>query len=565
MKKILFFLIIGTLATAAPMRDIPFEYEQYQVEQCRWSQLLVNFYEGMKETLHDIGKNLSQLPETLYSLVAHHPHYNETASVRFTDNDDICQEEKDFLALRAPLVHKSFEKMLNTSLEPEQIPKIGLVFSGGGFRAMIATLGFLCGAQDIGLLDCCTYCVGLSGSSWALAPWIASERPLKEYTYELRHKLYSGIDHINDPYELSELLDIIVTKLIARQFVSTMDIYGSVIANTILKGFVKNPMLARLTDTHSRIKDGTLPLPIYTAIQCYQSPYEWMEINPFEVGSSFLKAYIPTWAYGRKFKNGVSVDFAPEQTLGYFLGVFGSAFEVNLKDIVSKCASNLSYLGHQLPSFLAKALKKTLDIIIGTFLGEMRLFPSMLLNFTFQCDQSPIKDQTTIGLVDAGIDFNLPITPLLRTTRNVDLIIVYDVSSTVQGAPELMRAMKYAERKGLKFPPIDLETVDKKVMSVFKDPDDLETPVIIYFPRIKNDNYSATFDPDHCVANDYCNTYNFYYSPEEANLLAGFAEFAIKEQQKVVKQTIKDILVSKYGFPNSAAQPHEVLEITGII
>ena len=86
-------------------------------------------------------------------------------------------------------------------------------------------------------------------------------------------------------------------------------------------------------------------------------PYEWMEITPFEVGSSFLKTYIPTWAYGRKFKDGNSTNAPPEQTLGYFMGIFGSAFEISLKDIVRRTTENLTYLGNKLPGFLAQALK----------------------------------------------------------------------------------------------------------------------------------------------------------------------------------------------------------------
>ena len=545
------------------MRDIPFELEHYHIDNNRWPQFFTDFYEGMKQTLHDLADNLSHLPEALCSLIVQHPHYNDEAHVRYSESDDICQEEKTFIDSRMPHVKKNLEKILHVKLNDDQVPKIGLVFSGGGFRAMLMTLGFLCGAQDIGLLDCSMYTVGLSGSTWAIAPWIASERPLKEFTFELRHKLYNGIDHINDPYELSELLEIVVTKLISRQFVATMDIYGGVIANTLLKGFLKNPMLTRLTESHERIKNGCLPLPIYTAIQSYQDPYEWMEFSPFEVGSSFLKAYVPTWAYGRKFKNGISVDRAPEQTLGYFMGVFGSAFEVNLKDIVHMSASNLSYLGHKLPEFLANALKKTLDLILASIIGDLRLFPSMLLNFTFGCNDSPIKDDKTISLVDAGIDCNLPFHPLLRPARNMDIIIVYDASAGVQGAPELVRAQDYAKRNGLKFPPIDFEVIDQQIVSVFKDPTDPTTPIVVYFPRIKNNNYSTSFDPDYCVEHDYCNTFNFQYSPEEAKLLTSFAEFSIKEQQGVIKKTIYDVLIEKYDYRDNSLLDNAI-DITGI-
>ncbi|MGE0206702.1 MAG: hypothetical protein AB7R69_02520 [Candidatus Babeliales bacterium] len=567
MKKYTVLLIISLgihSLVAAPMQDIPKEWENYHNR--RWPQFLVDFYDKMRETLHDIGMEISHVPEKLYSLIAHHPHYNDQAAVRYTECDDICQDEKKFIENRMLVIKKSLEQYLEKPLEDGKVPRIACIFSGGGFRAMLTTLGFLHGAKQIGLLDCSLYCVGLSGSSWALAPWIASRKSLKEYIFELQHKLYDGIDHINDPYELSELFQIIITKLIARQFVSTMDIYGGVIANTILKQFVKNPMLIRLTDSHAHIKDGSFPMPLYTAIQSYQNPYEWMEFSPFEVGSSFLKSYIPTWAYGRKFRDGVSIDKAPEQTLGYFMGVFGSAFEVSLKDVVSLSANNLSYLGHQLPDFLAKAFKKALDLIVSSFLGDIRLFPSMLLNFTHNMANSPIKEDITISLVDAGLDFNLPFPPVLRAARAVDIIIVYDASANIQGAPELLKARDYALKKGLKFPPINLEIIDKQFVSVLEDPEDPEVPVIIYFPRIKNNCYSPHFDPDFCIAYDYCNTFNFNYSAEEAKLLTGFAEFTIKENVDVVAHAINRVLERKYGYekPISVTPLVDAVDIVGI-
>jgi cytosolic phospholipase A2 len=550
MKKKIIILIV-TLSTAInpapPLRDIPNEFENYHTD--RWPQFLIDFYGSIKETLHEVKENLSSIPESLYqTFIGQNPHYREIAEIRYTETDDICNQEKDYVTNRLSCVKKNLEQLLNISLEEDKIPKIGFVFSGGGFRSMLTTLGFLCGAEHIGLLDSTLYCVGLSGSTWALAPWVASGKPLSEFIMHLTSKLTDGIDHINDPYELSELLQIFITKILCRQLISTMDIYGGLIANTLLKGFVKNPMLIKLSESHASIKNGSLPMPIYTAIQSNLDPYEWMEFTPFEIGSSFFKSYIPTWAYGRKFKYGVSIDQAPEQTLGYYLGVFGSAFEVNLKDIVRLTADNLSYYGHQLPSILAQALKKCLQLILASFIGDVRLFPSMLANFTYLYQNSPVRDDKTISLIDAGINFNLPFPPLLRPARNIDIIIVYDASSNIEGASDLRQAEKYAKRNGLKFPPINYEAIDKTLISVFRNINDPEIPVVIYFPRIKNLNYSEVFDPDHCVEYDYCHTFNFAYKPEEAKLLAGFAEFTIKEHQAIVKQVIEDVLVHKYGY-----------------
>src|SRR5690606_16403596 len=136
---------------------------------------------------------------------------------------------------------------------------------------------------------------------------------------------------------------------------------------------------------------GNVPLPIYTAIQTNPDPYEWMEVTPFEVGSSFLEAYVPTWAYGRKFVHGVSIDKKPEQTLGYYLGIFGSAFEVNFEDLLRFTTFNLAGLRDSLPEFAQEIVDKIVNHILYSPLNNFRLFPSMLHNFTFNAPYSPLR------------------------------------------------------------------------------------------------------------------------------------------------------------------------------
>ena len=47
-----------------------------------------------------------------------------------------------------------------------QVPKIAILGSGGGFRAMVSLSGVFCALKDMGLLDCAMYTAGLSGSTW---------------------------------------------------------------------------------------------------------------------------------------------------------------------------------------------------------------------------------------------------------------------------------------------------------------------------------------------------------------------------------------------------------------
>ena len=47
-----------------------------------------------------------------------------------------------------------------------QVPTVGMIGSGGGFRAMVGYSGVTKALADSGILDCTTYMGGLSGSSW---------------------------------------------------------------------------------------------------------------------------------------------------------------------------------------------------------------------------------------------------------------------------------------------------------------------------------------------------------------------------------------------------------------
>lgn len=551
MKKILSILIFFCAHTLHPVitpyqRDIPYELES--LDQIRLTQQLLDFYHGMKDIVYHLQNTLFSSSAVLYNhIFPQHPYSNTGATVRAALQGELCQQEQQFLKLRNQRVKKQFEAMFNMQLRDDALPKIACCFSGGGFRAMIMTLGFLSAAQDIGLLDSVTYLSGLSGSTWAVAPWIASGMTLAKTQHIIAENIQSGIQHLTQPQDLHEILDIIRTKLMHSQIVSAVDIYGCLLAKTILSGLIANPHRVTISGTHAKVAQGKLPMPIYTAIQTKPRPYEWLEVTPFESGSSYLQGFVPTWAFGREFKHGNAQDTAPEQTLGYFMGIFGSAFEVSLKDVISMTASNLAQIKSEMPEFIATPLHQALKLILDTTLGDIRLFPAMLANYSYQVDYSPEKDKKMLEYVDAGIDFNLPLVPLLRPSRAVDLIIIYDASASVDGAPELKRAQAYARRKGIKLPPIDFDNINKQI-NIFKDEYDPTVPVIVYMPRIKNDHYDASFDPDECVEYDFCNTFNFDYSPQQFKLLAGLPAFTVQQHEQEIKQVIKDILVNKYNY-----------------
>lgn len=526
------------------------QYSAYQEEllreglSTRYPSIINHLYDATKEGFRDVHEGLWDLTNLFGSyLLPNHTFNTKAAFVRYAPNNELCAEERAFINNRLPHARESMEKFLGMKLTEQNMPRIGLCFSGGGFRAMNLTLGFLKGAEDSGLFDSCMYMCGLSGSTWAIAPWIATDEPLSVYMKNLSKKIENGLDFIDSPAEMESLLQKLLIKTLYKQPLSAIDIYGAILGNTLLADSGKGRMNMTLSESHQAVLMGFLPLPIYTSIQTNKTPYEWMECTPFEIGSDNLKSYIPTWAYGRKFQHGASLDSAPEQSLGYFMGIFGSAFEVNFKDILFHTHDQLYTIKMKLPKLLQEPAQDMLDVIANSPLNDLRLFPSMLRNFTHNIQWSPLCDDKNICLVDAGIDFNVPFPPLMRAGRQVDLIIVYDSSGEIKGAKELKSAELYARRKGLKFPKIDYATVDKNIVSIFKD-EDPKTPMVIYFPRIANRDYKD-FDPDYCTENSYCSTLNFKYTKEQFNELSGLAEFTVKQHTELIKNILKEIVVKK--------------------
>jgi len=521
------------------------EHQFWHKEQTRFPQFINYFYDLVTYGIQDIQDSLSALPNIITNLlIPVNPHEHDIALVRHTQHDELCNQELAFLNNRKEYMKKGLETLLGEPVDADNLPRIALCFSGGGFRSMLTTLGFLHAAEDIGLLDSTTYMAGLSGSTWAIAPWIASKKTLKNFAADLINHIKYGLNHIDNSKELRLLFSNLLAKIHNKQCISAIDIYGAVLVNTLLSDMGNNRLSMTLSESHQEIIHGTIPLPIYTAIQTNPDPYEWMEITPFEVGSTFLEGYVPTWAYGRKFIDGVSVDKKPEQTLGYYLGIFGSAFELNFEDLLRLTTFNLADIKNSLPESLQEIVDKVVNTILYSPLNNFRLFPSMLYNFTNDAPYSPLCEDKTICLVDAGIDFNLPLPPLLRKNRNVDIIIIYDASANIEKAPELRRMVAYAQRKGITLPTINFEEIDKKTISIFKG-ESPDIPTIVYFPRIKIPEFSQEFDPTLCIQNEYCNTFNFAYTEEQINNLSGLAEFALQQNADVIKGLVKEVMHHK--------------------
>lgn len=468
------------------------------------------------------------------------PHGSHQAQVRL--GHDIPREEKEALSERFQRVKKAIKRFagLDYRLKDEEVPRIAICGSGGGIRAALCTLGSLIGALEIGLLDCTLYASALSGSAWLMGSIFSDSRSghdqsvLHEYKHNMVRKLGGGLQISMSPISVKLSSENMLTKFYYGQRISLVDFWGLMVGEIMLQNLGQYWQKAVLSSQGMLMETGAYPFPLYTAIMPLgNSKFEWFEISPYEVWSELLGMGIPTWSFGRRFKNGVSVNYAPEQTLGYYLGVFGSAFELDLTDF-------MRHLGNAIKDPVLRGL---ITVLLKTSMRDLRISPAEFSNYSFGMKESVMPLKKRITLIDAGIDFNLPIPPLLRRVRDIDVIICLDGSTRVQEARELSAIKRYAKQHAIPLPSIDPTEAGQNTINVFKD--NVDAPIIVYMPRAKNDNYNPDFDPDECANGGFCSTFNFEYNEEQALLLSGLTEANMKDSKEVLQEVVREAVNRK--------------------
>lgn len=487
------------------------------------------------------------------SAVINNPYKETKAKVRV--GNALCQDEYEYLHHRKPRIKKALEKCLGYSLDDEQVPTIAVVASGGGYRSLLMTLGSLVGMEKKGIYDAVTYLTSLSGSTWGIAALFSGSDSLDECRRKMINALSIRPDEIS-AHEFKLMVSALLVKFAFGQPISLVDCFGAVIANRVLHDHGDAMHETYLSQQHERIKNGEHPFPIYTAVRAEEvaSIDCWYEFTPYEIGGAWLSMYVPSWAYGRRFAKGQSVDYAPEQSLGFHLGVFGSAFSARISQIYHE-------LQKRIP---AQQIRASLEEQILDLIGNKHLLPAAeIFNFAAEMN-GPVYHDKSLELVDGGAwpGFGLPYPPISgdRPERKVDIIIFLNNSAAIIGAPDLRFAQEYAYVKGLKFPVIDYQIIDNRVITVFKDSRDPEVPVIIYMPRINDPLLWHSFKDDERYreyaliagvdlekeTNDgFAHTMALSYDPINAAKLSAIAEFNMMVSGDIIIDTIKQLIETK--------------------
>ncbi|KAL3418316.1 phospholipase a2 [Phlyctema vagabunda] len=452
-----------------------------------------------------LQREMSMAPGSLADEIwqeAHDPSINPeieySASVRVSA--DLCEEEKEFLQRRKKHTTAALARYLGLpeeEIHPDDVPCIAMVGSGGGLRALVAGTGSMLAASQDGLFDCVTYTAGVSGSCWLQTLYNSSlgGRRLDKMVDHLKSRL--GVHIAYPPVALAALNSAPTNKYLLSGFVEKLkgdpnsdfglvDVYGLLLAARLLvpKGEVGvNDYDLKISNQREHIKHGENPMPIYTAVRheipiieesseaekATQTPseetkekakkeawFQWFEITPYEMFCEEFSAGIPTWALGRKFEKGADVlpesgVYVPELRLPLLLGVFGSAF----------CATLSHYYKEIRPLVRGLTGFGSIDDMIEQRNDDLSkvhpIVPASFPNYTFGMEgQLPetapesVYKATHLQLMDAGMSNNLPIYPLLRPGREVDILIAFDASADIKTENWLSVADGYAKQRGIK-------------------------------------------------------------------------------------------------------------------
>lgn len=489
---------------------------------------------------------------------------SQQAKARYSK--DVPIEEKDFLTKRLVRVREALGKFLEmdlSSLPLDQVPRIGIASSGGGYRAMLASLGVLVELESQGVLDCVTYHAGLSGGSWLLANIYGStSKTLPDLRDVLKSKLEQPFYSTN--MFPSTILSQLRERLAQNDDLSLIDSYSWHLQHHLFRDFPTKPELwnqARISEQSEKCADGGMPLPIYTAVTALDAGRcRWVEVTPYEFGlRDDVNAFIPTWSIGRKFKDGISQDSHVEPTLAFMAGVFGSAFCATVDQIFSNVIENAT-----VQRILHQLLYKQLPT-----LGDERLVSSA--EFVNPFEKGALSQQVNLNLFDAGCDANIPFHPLIRPERKCDVIIALDQSAGVDQylSTNLSLAAEYAAKFHWPFPDcsaalkIEKNSNSKKVgkkmsaasmkaLTICDGSVEKGIPTVMYMSLLRNEKFDPHFDPRRAK---FCATSNWVYKKEQVDLLTGLTAFNTRQSVDQIKKTLRNIVEQKMAIATKRPSP----------
>lgn len=528
--------------------------------------------------------------------------------------------EYEWLEARLKKVFNFQKILLGNYLSPSEYYKfknhhqslrIGIACSGGGYRAMTFSSGALAALEKLNIIASSLYISGLSGSTWFIAPWLISISPernpqsIRNYRKELSTHIADTADIKQNAVnrtdgQLSEFIhDVVMPKAVLDKPVSSVDMFGGLLARALLS-IAGNKPCHRYTmqDIQERIALAEVPFPIFTAIsdtslgmaQKDHKWYFWYEFTPYSVENIDCSLRIPQASFGSKFNEGaVTNETVLPEKLGSLMGMWGSAYTINFANKID--AHHLDALA----SWGIWAAKNLVPSVGRLSKEEQRFYPAVAHNpffnlpaevaqrrFVSEEQAATITGQETATFVDAGIDFNLPILPLLKKMRNLDVVIVVDASGDIERKSvtqtpyakvcpnDLCKFFERVYEKGIEYKELPVGEVGFAAYIPLSGPASDEDyiastlPVILYLNHetdvealqealhskdkdlacLIRENDLLHFTPSECEAG-YGNTFNFTYTTPQFNQLSAVGECKVLLHKDTIIKLLAAILRCK--------------------
>lgn len=464
------------------------------------------------------------------STIGTHPiDFNNVALIR--QGNSIHEQELGAIKKRLKKAKNCLESALKRPFQDNQVPRIALCLSGGGMRAAMCSLGLLKGLNVIGILDAVIWAATLSGSSWLISHYCHYNKSINDY-----NNLFFTVADSNGLLSIQTIRELLNSNCNNVTGNTLIDYYGAYLAHKFFTNIPSAQQRQQIlfSDLKTLLDDGQSIIPLSTAVEITYSRHNpaWFTFTPYEIGSDQLGLHVPTQAFGRKFFNGVSTNNCPEKSLGYFMGLWGSAMSGTVKQIFDHgIKAQEKY--QQLYDFCKKIIKETI--------GSVTFAPIKVSNPFYGIESSIYKNLSHLNFVDAGYHFNIPLPPLLNPERAIDIIIILDASRKVQykeGAQALHKAYDYVVQEGLPFPKIEHNNVRKNEINVFFDPENPKVPLIIYIPVFKNKSHPEFPDPEVEFFTTY-NTGNFSYPKHMCQRLIDLVACNVFDNKDLILDAIK--------------------------
>ncbi|KAI9149911.1 Lysophospholipase [Paramyrothecium foliicola] len=380
----------------------------------------------------------------------------------------LSDEESDWLKLRQkaiadPLVEflsrasiQNFDAQRfrsnggNSGLE---LPRIGLAFSGGGYRALMNGAGFLSAADSRtqglpenggiqGLLQAATYIAGLSGGNWLVGSVYSNNfstvQDIQSKAWKFDRDIFKGpeskgISLLNTGEYWAQVATQVAAKAEGWD-TSLTDYWGRALSYQLIDDEEGGPAYTFSSIARSDpFKSGAAPFPVVVAdgrapgqkIVSINSTV--FEFNPFEMGTwdPTTYAFAPLRYLGSNFsageipKDGKCVEGFDQA--GFVMGTSSTLFNQFL-------LQNLSSVTGDLPDFLNETLYNVLDALDEASNDVAQYAPNPFLDWAPSTNPSAKSFQLT--LVDGGEDLqNLPLHPLIQPSRALDVVFAVDSSA----------------------------------------------------------------------------------------------------------------------------------------